>query len=78
MGRGTRWIPVAVTSMVAGLLAGAAVVTANAAACDEPGHYVSAPGRVQLIDGCVQSGDLPVAPPREEQRPLPPAESLGD
>lgn len=78
MGRSARWMPVAVTSAVAGLLAGAAIVTANEAACDEPGSYVLGAGNVQLVGGCLQSGDLPVAPPRDEQPPPPPAESLGD
>lgn len=78
MGRSARWVQVAVTSAVAGLLAGAAVVTADQAACDDPGHYVFAPDQVQLVDGCLRSGNLPVAPPRDEQRPPPSGESLGD
>lgn len=78
MGRGTRWIPIVVTSAVAGLLTGAAVVTANEAACDEPGRYVLAAGNVALIGGCLHNGDLPVAPPRDEQFPPPPSESLSD
>ncbi|HKR51834.1 MAG TPA: hypothetical protein VJT72_20080 [Pseudonocardiaceae bacterium] len=72
-----RWMPVAATAGVAALLACAAVITANQAACDEPGRYVSAPGGVQLVGGCLNSADLPVAPPLV-QRPAPPVQPLGD
>ncbi|MGH3907874.1 MAG: hypothetical protein ACRDTE_27405 [Pseudonocardiaceae bacterium] len=76
MGQRTQWMPVAVTSAVAALLAGAAVVTADQAACDEPGSYVFAPGGVELVGGCLHSDDLPVAPPLDEQFPPPPAAPL--
>lgn len=78
MGQRTQWMPVAVTSAVAGLLVCAAVVTADQAACDDPGSYVLAPGGVQLVGGCLHSDDVPVAPPRDQQFPRPLAESLGD
>lgn len=77
MGRSARWMPVAVPSAVAAMLACAAVVTANQAACDEPGRYVLAPGGVQLVGGCLHRDDLPVAPPADEQFPPPPAQPLG-
>ncbi len=77
MGRSDRWLPVVVTAGVAALLACAAVVTADQAGCDEPGRYVSAPGGVQLVGGCLNSADLPVAPPLV-QRPPEPAKPLGD
>ncbi len=77
MGLSGRWMPVVVTAGVAALLACAAVITAGQAACDEPGRYVSAPGGVQLVGGCLNSADLPVAPPRSQQ-PAPPAQPLGD
>lgn len=78
MGRGAHWMPVVVTSAVAALLACAAVVTANEAACDEPGSYVVAPGGVQLVGGCLRSDDLPVAPPMPPERaPALPAEPVG-
>lgn len=59
---GRRWLPVVVTSAVAVLLAGAAVFTADRAGCAEPGSYVRVPGGVQLVGGCLNSADLPVAP----------------
>ncbi|MGH3785871.1 MAG: hypothetical protein ACRDRG_04820 [Pseudonocardiaceae bacterium] len=62
-GRSGSWMPVVVTAGVAALLAGAAIVAADRAGCAEPGRYVSAPGGVQLIGGCLNSADLPVAPP---------------
>ena len=77
MSRSARWMPVVVTTAVAVVLACAAVVTANHAACDEPGSYVLAPGGVQLVGGCLRSDDLPVAPPVDEQSPAPPAEPVG-
>ncbi|MGH3899829.1 MAG: hypothetical protein ACRDTA_16605 [Pseudonocardiaceae bacterium] len=77
MGLSGRWVPVAITAGVAALLACAAVITADQAGCDEPGRYVSAPGGVQLVGGCINSADLPVAPP-PVQRPAPPGKPLGD
>ncbi|HEY3693611.1 MAG: hypothetical protein QOH09_2453 [Pseudonocardiales bacterium] len=70
-----RWMPVVATVGVAALLAGAAVFTAERAGCAEPGSYVPVPGGVQLIGGCLNSSDLPVAPPPRKQ-PLPPPKSL--
>jgi hypothetical protein len=77
MVRSDRWMPIVVTAGVAALLACAAVITADQAGCDEPGRYVSAPGGVQLIGGCLNSADLPVAPPPRQQ-PAPPVKPLGD
>lgn len=78
MGQRARWMPVAVTTAVAALLAGAAVFTADQAACDEPGRYVLAPGGVQLVGGCLQEDQLPVAPPLDLQAPQGPAVPAGD
>lgn len=79
MGRSAQWMPIAVTSAVAALLACAAVLTANQAACPEPGSYVVAPGGVHLVGGCLKRDDLPVAPPPPHHvRPQVPAQSLGD
>ncbi|HEY6424527.1 MAG TPA: hypothetical protein VIY28_15025 [Pseudonocardiaceae bacterium] len=77
MGRSARWMPVVVTAAVAALLAGAAVVTAEGAGCDQPGRYVRVAGGVQLVGGCLNSDDLPVAPPPVEQPPPPPVKPLG-
>jgi hypothetical protein len=77
MGHGGRWMPVVVTTGVAALLACAAVITADRAGCDEPGRYVSSPGGVQLVGGCLNSADLPIAPP-PVQHPASPTKSLGD
>ncbi|MGQ0717156.1 MAG: hypothetical protein ACT4NP_07530 [Pseudonocardiales bacterium] len=72
-----RWMPIGVTAGVAALLACAAVITAGRAGCAEPGRYVSAPGGVQLVGGCLNSADLPVAPPPVQQ-PAAPVTPLGD
>ena len=77
MFRSGRWMPVVVTTGVAALLTCAAVITANQAGCDEPGRYVSAPGGVQRIGGCLNRGDLPVALPPGRQS-APPVQPLGD
>jgi len=71
MGLSERWMPAMVTAGVAALLAAAAVVTADQAGCDEPGRYVSAPGGIQLVGGCLNSADLPVAPPPVLSPPAP-------
>ncbi len=75
MSRSARWMPIAVTTAVAVGLACAAIVTADQAACDDPGRYVLAPGGVQLVGGCLRSDDLPVAPPAPS--PPRPAEPVG-
>ncbi len=75
-----RWMPVVVTAGVAVLLAGAAVITANEAGCADPGSYVRVPGGVQLVGGCLNSADLPVAPPPAPHHPSfpPPKPPTGD
>jgi hypothetical protein len=70
-----RWMPVVATVGVAGLLAAAAVFTADRAGCAEPGSYVPVPGGVQVIGGCLNNSDLPVAPPPRNE---PPHSLLGD
>ena len=75
---GRRWMPVVATVGVAAVLAGAAVFTAERAGCAEPGSYVPVPGGVQLVGGCLNSADLPVAPPPLKQTPPPPRSILGD
>jgi hypothetical protein len=66
---GRRWLQVVVTSGVAALLAVAAVFTADRAGCAEPGSYVQTPGGIQLVGGCLNSADLPVAPPHPVHLP---------
>ncbi len=58
-----RWGPVAATLAAAAVLAGSAVVTADRAGCDEPGRWIVTAGSVELVGGCLDSADLPVAPP---------------
>lgn len=74
---GRRWLPVVVTTGVAALLAGAAIFTVDQAACSEPGSYVRVPGGVQLVGGCLNSADLPVAP-APVRSPLPLKPPSGD
>lgn len=69
---GRRWVPIVVTAGVAALLAGAAVFTADSAGCADPGSYVRVPGGVQLVGGCLNSADLPVAPPPAPAKPVSP------
>ncbi|MGH3684769.1 MAG: hypothetical protein ACRDQ9_05940 [Pseudonocardiaceae bacterium] len=73
-----RWMPVVVTAGVAVLLAGAAIFTADRAGCAEPGSYVPVPGGVQLVGGCLNSADLPIAPPPVNQSPAPSVKTRGD
>ncbi|MGH3770485.1 MAG: hypothetical protein ACRDRW_03650 [Pseudonocardiaceae bacterium] len=73
-----RWMPIVVTAGVAALLAGAAVLTADRAGCPEPGSYVWIPGGAQLIGGCLNTADLPVAPPPAPQSPPAPKKTPGD
>jgi hypothetical protein len=73
-----RLMPIMVTGGVAVLLAGAAVFTAGRAGCAEPGSYVPVPGGVQLVGGCLNSADLPVAPPPVSKPPTPPVKPLSD
>ncbi len=69
MGRSARWMPVAATVAVAAVLAGAAAVTADRAGCDDPGSWVVSGGTVDLVGGCLDSADLPVAPPPAQPAP---------
>ncbi|PZS39687.1 MAG: hypothetical protein DLM62_06930 [Pseudonocardiales bacterium] len=71
-------MPVMATVGVAALLAAAAVFTVDRAGCAEPGSYVPVPGGMQLVGGCLNSSDLPVAPPPRTQTPPPPKSLLGD
>jgi hypothetical protein len=63
--------PVVATVAAAALLSGAAVYTVHRAGCDDPGHYVTTNGHIELVGGCIERGDLPVGPvkpgPESEQ-----------
>ena len=58
---GTRW-SVAVSVLVAAVMATIAFITVQHAGCDDPGRYVIRGTGYELIGGCVESSDLPVAP----------------
>ncbi|WP_312872868.1 hypothetical protein [Kibdelosporangium persicum] len=47
----------------AAALAGVAVFSASSAGCANPGQYVQRDGYVELVGGCIDSRDLPPAPP---------------
>ncbi|HEY2203175.1 MAG TPA: hypothetical protein VGH99_01675 [Pseudonocardia sp.] len=66
---GTRW-SVAVSLLVAAAMATIAFFTVQQAGCHDPGQYVARPGGYELVGGCVEPNDLPVAP---DTAPAPPA-----
>jgi len=50
--------------LLAAALTALAVTTVQGAGCDDPGHYEPGPdGTWVLVGGCVEPGDLVVAPP---------------
>ncbi len=63
MAGSARWMPLAATAAVAAMLTGAAAITVDQAGCDEPGTWVFTAEGPQLVGGCLDSEDLPVAPP---------------
>jgi len=72
-------MPVAATVAMAAVLTGAAAVTADRAGCADPGSWVVRSGSVELVGGCLDSENLPVAPPPARPAPdAPPAVPLGD
>ncbi|MGH3980667.1 MAG: hypothetical protein ACRDRZ_16985 [Pseudonocardiaceae bacterium] len=78
MARGTRWMPVTVTAAVAAVLAGSAALAADRAGCDDPGTWVVDPRGAQLVGGCLDSEDLPIAPPPVQPGPMDRPVPLGD
>lgn len=79
MGHSMRWLPVVATVAMAAVLTGAAAVTADRAGCDDPGSWVVRSTSVELVGGCLDSEDLPVAPPpAQAARYVPPVVPLGD
>jgi hypothetical protein len=65
MARSARWMPLAATVAVAAMLTGAAAMTVEQAGCDDPGSWVLKSEGARLVGGCLDSADLPVAPPAE-------------
>jgi hypothetical protein len=57
---GSRW-SIAVSLIVAAAMATIALITVQRAGCDDPGHYVLRGSGYELVGGCVEPGDLPVA-----------------
>lgn len=74
----SRWVPLVTTAAVAAALTGAAVFTVDQAGCDDPGTWVIRGGTVELVGGCVDREDLPVAPAPDDLGPAAPAVRLGD
>jgi hypothetical protein len=58
---GTRW-SVVVSLVVAAAMAAIAFVTVQQAGCHDPGRYVARGDGYELIGGCVEPDDLPIAP----------------
>ncbi|WP_037068958.1 hypothetical protein [Pseudonocardia acaciae] len=58
---GTRW-SVAVSLLVAAAMATIAFITVQQAGCHNPGHYVARGDGYELVGGCIEPDDLPVAP----------------
>jgi hypothetical protein len=58
----TRW-SVVVSLVVALAMATIAFVTVHQAGCHDPGRYLARPGGYELVGGCLEPDDLPVAPP---------------
>jgi hypothetical protein len=54
--------PVVATAAAALLLSGAALYTVQRSGCEDPGHYITTNGSVELVGGCLEPGDLPVGP----------------
>ena len=71
MARNARWWPLAVTAAAAAALTGAALVTVESAGCADPGRYVQQGPSVELVGGCLEPDDLPVAPPPVDHLPQP-------
>ncbi|MDT7585976.1 MAG: hypothetical protein QOE32_3526 [Pseudonocardiales bacterium] len=58
---GTRW-SVVVSLLVAAAMAAIAFITVQQAGCPNPGQYVARGDGYELVGGCVEPNDLPIAP----------------
>lgn len=65
------WVRPAAAMVAAVALTGAAAFTVEQAGCDDPGVWVFRNGSVELVGGCVDREDLPVAPAPGPWRPAP-------
>jgi hypothetical protein len=68
---GTRW-SVVVSLVVAAAMAAIAFVTVQQAGCHDPGRYVARGDGYELIGGCVEPDDLPIAPDTAPTQPSAP------
>lgn len=50
-------------------LTGVAVLTVQAATCEDTGRYVQVDGQTTLVGGCFDPEDLPAAPTTTENEP---------
>jgi hypothetical protein len=62
----SRLRAVLVAAAAAAALVGAAAATVTQAGCDQPARYVPDGAGYQLVGGCLQAGDVPVAPHHPE------------
>ncbi|GAA4424502.1 hypothetical protein ACFQV2_04310 [Actinokineospora soli] len=72
MAVGTRFAGIASLTgavLAAVTLTGVAVLTVQAATCEDTGHYVQVDGRTTLVGGCLDPEDLPAAPPTTAPEP---------
>jgi hypothetical protein len=66
---GTRW-SVVVSLLVAAAMATIAFLTVHQAGCHDPGRYLARDDGYELVGGCIEANDLPIAP---EITPVPPS-----
>lgn len=71
-------LPLAGASLAAVALAGVAVYTVGKASCADPGRYVQHDdGRVELVGGCLDPGQLP-SPRKYTNTPEPTEPAVND
>ncbi|HWN35524.1 MAG TPA: hypothetical protein VNP03_22425 [Pseudonocardia sp.] len=58
---GTRW-SVVVSLLVAAAMATIAFITVQQAGCHNPGQYIARGTGYELVGGCIEPNDLPIAP----------------
>ena len=55
-------VPLATGLLTAAALSGAAALAVLQSGCEDPGSYREHDGVIELVGGCLQPSDLPVAP----------------